>query len=258
MQLIDSHCHLDFEAFDHDRETVLANAAAEGVDTIVIPGVQRDTWQRLVELCTDRAGLYYALGLHPMFLEAHRPEDLEELSSRIASLSPVAVGEIGLDYYVKNTNRQTQRQFFEWQLEIARRHALPVILHVRKAHDDALELLRCYDLQGGIAHAYNGTLQQAHEYMDLGFKFGFGGTLTFEHSRKIRELAKNLPLEALVLETDAPDMTVVQHRGQRNSPEYIPFVLEAMASVRGETAEEIAVATTQNAAAVLRLTVDKQ
>lgn len=257
MHLTDSHCHLDFEAFDHDREMVLANAAAAGVDTIVVPGVKQQTWRPLVELCASHVGLYYALGLHPLFVDVHRPEHVDELSNEVVSLSPVAVGEIGLDYYEKDADRETQRWLFERQLHIARAHSLPVILHVRKAHDEVLELLRRYDIQGGIAHAFNGSLQQAHKYMDLQFKLGFGGTLTFEHSRKIRELAKRLPLDALVLETDAPDMTVAQHRGQRNSPEYIPYVLEAMASVRNETVEGIAVATTQNTAAVLGLTVEQ-
>lgn len=255
MYLVDSHCHLDFEAFDPDRETVLASAASEGVGTIVVPGVRRDTWERLVGLCAGHPGLHYALGLHPLFADVHRPEHLSDLSNQVASLSPVAVGEIGLDYYDKHADRDTQRRLFEGQLDIARQHGLPAILHVRKAHDEVLELLRRHGIQGGIAHAFNGSLQQAHKYVEMGFKLGFGGTLTFERSRKLRELAKHLPLDALVLETDAPDMTVAQHRGERNSPEYIPCVLEAMASVRSETLEEIAVATTRNAATVLGLTI---
>jgi TatD DNase family protein len=256
MQLIDSHCHLDFEAFDHDRDAVLDNAAAAGVGAIVVPGVQRDTWDRLVELCGAVGHLYYALGLHPLFIGAHRPADLDELAARVSALAPVAVGEIGLDFFDKNQDPVPQLALFERQLEIAREHSLPVILHVRKAHDEVLALLRRHRIRGGIAHAFNGSRQQADKYLELGFKLGFGGMLTFERSRKLRTLARDLPLDALVLETDAPDMTVAQYRGRRNSPEYIPYVLDALASVRAESKEEIAAATTRNAAATFGLPID--
>ncbi|MGA8258877.1 MAG: TatD family hydrolase [Arenicellales bacterium] len=258
MRLIDSHCHLDFEVFDDDRETVLRNAAAAGVDAIVIPGVKRDTWDRLVELCAAADGLYPALGLHPLFLSVHQPAHLDELAARLSSLSVVAVGEIGLDFYDKGADREAQLLIFERQLAVARDCSLPVILHVRKAHDEVLALLRRYGIRGGIAHAFNGSRQQADKYIELGFKLGFGGMLTYERSRKLRGLARDLPLGALVLETDAPDMTVTQFRGRRNSPEYIPYVLDALASVRQESAAEIAAATTRNAVEVLGLPFKSQ
>jgi len=253
MYLIDSHCHLDFAAFDDDRDAVLARAAAAGVTDIVVPGVTRKTWPRLADLCASRAGLHGALGLHPLFLAEHRPEDLEALPAAIDANRPVAVGEIGLDYYDRGADRGAQRRYLRRQLEIARETGLPVILHVRKAHDDMLGLLRAAGVRGGIAHAFNGSRQQAEQYLELGFKLGFGGMLTFERSRRLRELARTLPLEALVLETDAPDMSVARHRGERNSPEYIPDVLAALADLRPEHVEEIAAATTRSAAAVLGL-----
>lgn len=255
MHLIDSHCHLDFEAFDGDRGEVLERAAAAGVDAIVVPGVKRETWDRVVELCAGRDSLHCALGLHPLFLEAHRPRDLDELAARTATPSVVAVGEIGLDFYHRDVDRATQLDLFERQLEIARAGSLPVILHVRKAHDEVLGLLERHRPRGGIAHAFNGSRQQAGRYIDLGFKLGFGGMLTFDRSRKLRNLARTLPLDALVLETDAPDMTVSRHRGERNSPEYIPYVLDALAALRDETREEIAHATTRNTAEVLGLSL---
>lgn len=257
MHLIDSHCHLDFVAFDADREAVLQRAAAAGVAAIVIPGVTRDTWDRVVALCAGHGNLYYALGLHPLFLTSHGAEDLDELWQRTAALAPVAVGEIGLDFHDRDADRQGQLALFEGQLEIARTRSLPVILHVRKAHDEVLGLLRAHGIRGGIAHAFNGSRQQAGKYIDMGFKLGFGGMLTFERSRKLRELARALPLDALVLETDAPDMTVSQHRGGRNSPEYVPYVLEALASLRTESAGEIAAATTRNTAVVLGISCDQ-
>ncbi|MDZ7840177.1 MAG: TatD family hydrolase [Gammaproteobacteria bacterium] len=255
MFLVDSHCHLDFEAFDGDRDAVLERAAAAGVGAMVVPGVKRRTWERLVGLCDGRAGLYYALGLHPLFVEEHDTADLDALSDRTAALSPVAVGEIGLDFHARDADRRTQTTLFEGQLDIARSLALPVILHVRKAHDEVLGLLRRYGISGGIAHAFNGSRQQAGKYIEMGFKLGFGGMLTFERSRKLRELARTLPLDALVLETDAPDMTVSQHRGERNSPEYLPWVLEALASIRGGDGEEIAAATTRNVAEVFGISI---
>lgn len=255
MRLIDSHCHLDFAAFDADREEVLRNTAAGGVAAVVVPGVIRRTWDRLVALCAGHDNLYYALGLHPLFLASHAADDPEALWRWTAALSPVAVGEIGLDFYARDADREAQLALFERQLEIARARSLPVILHVRKAHDEVLGLLRVHGVRGGIAHAFNGSRQQADKYIELGFKLGFGGMLTFERSRRLRELARALPLDAMVLETDAPDMTVSQHRGERNSPAYIPYVLEAMAALRPEAPEEIAAATTRNTAVVLGLSV---
>lgn len=253
MRLIDSHCHLDFEAFDADREAVLDRAAAAGVDAIVVPGVTCTAWDRLVDLCADHRNLYYALGLHPLYLASHRPDDLEALSEWTAALSPVAVGEVGLDFYDRDADRAAQLALFERQLEIARERSLPVILHVRKAHDEVLKLLREHGVRGGIAHAFNGSRQQADKYIEMGFKLGFGGMLTFERSRKLRELARTLPLDALVLETDAPDMTVAQHRGGRNSPEYIPYLLDTLAALRGESREKVGEVTTCNVVEVLDL-----
>jgi len=253
MHLVDSHCHLDFKDFDHDRGKVIDGAAAAGVREIVVPGVKRATWRRLVALCEARRGLFHALGLHPMFMHVHRPEHLDDLEAEIDTSRPVAVGEVGLDYQDKGADRETQLWYFERQVEIAARRGLPLILHVRKAHDDVLAVLRSRPVCGGISHAFNGSRQQAGKYIDLGFKLGFGGMLTFERSRRLRGLARELPLDALVLETDAPDMAVARFRGQRNSPEYIPDVLVAMAAARGEAPERVAEATTRNAREVLGL-----
>jgi TatD DNase family protein len=253
MHLIDSHCHLDFEAFDADRDRVLKRARAAGVDAIVVPGVKRETWDRVIRLCGRHENLYYALGLHPLFMQAHGRGDVDALAERVSALSPVAVGEIGLDFHDRNADRQAQMDLFARQLQIAGERSFPVILHVRKAHDEVLALLSEHGVRGGIAHAFNGSRQQADRYMELGFKLGFGGMLTFERSRKLRELARTLPLDALVLETDAPDMTVAQHRGERNSPEYIPYVLDALAAVRGESREVIAQVATRNTVEVLGL-----
>jgi TatD DNase family protein len=178
---------------------------------------------------------------------------LQALETWLEQEPAVAVGEIGLDFYVDGLDHQRQQVLFEKQLQLARAASLPVLLHVRKAHDQVLATLKRIRVCGGIAHAYNGSLQQAAQYRDLGFRFGFGGMLTFERSSKLRVLARELPLDDLVLETDAPDMTVVQHRGERNSPEYLPYCLAALAEIREEPVEELACRTTANAREVLRL-----
>jgi TatD DNase family protein len=253
MEIIDSHCHLDVPAFDADRRAVLQHARDSGVRGIVVPGVTAAGWDGLWTLCAGEADLYPALGLHPVYLDTHTPVDLDRLRAWLADHRPVAVGEIGLDFYLDGLDRARQQALFESQLELAREANLPVILHVRKSHDQVLATLKRIRVPGGIAHAFNGSLQQAQQYLDLGFRLGFGGMLTYERSGRLRALARQLPAEALVLETDAPDMVVAQHRGERNSPEYLPQVLAALAEVRGEPAVALAAQTTANVRDVLEL-----
>ena len=247
MQIIDTHCHLDVPEFDADRDRVLHNARRNGVSAIVIPGIHAPGWQELLDLCALHPDLYPALGLHPIYLAQHRDRDLGELEQRLGRERPVAVGEIGLDFLVRELDRERQQQLFEAQLRLAQEAGLPVLLHVRKAHDQVLATLRRIRVVGGIAHAFNGSLQQAGQYIELGFRLGFGGMLTYERSTRLRALARQLPLSALVLETDAPDMTVAAHQGERNSPEYLPDCLLALAQVRDEAPETVAAQTTANA-----------
>jgi TatD DNase family protein len=251
MELIDTHCHLDVPEFDADRHAVLARARAAGVAGVVVPAIHRDGWTGLLAFCRSGPGLYPALGLHPVYLDRHRDVDLKSLEAVIADRRPLAVGEIGLDYFVRDLDRQRQQVLFESQLAIARTADLPVLLHVRRAHEQVLATLRRIQLRGGIAHAFSGGIEEARRYLDLGFRLGFGGMLTFERSTKLRRLAARLPVEALVLETDAPDLTVAAHRGERNSPEYLPDVLAALAEVRQADRAELAAITTANARAVL-------
>lgn len=254
MELIDTHCHIDVADFDADREQVIANCRRLGIQRIVVPAVSARGWSNLLEVCRREPGLLHTFGLHPVFVAEHRAEDIDALAEWIERERPVAIGEIGLDYFVEGVDRERQQEVFEAQLEVARAVQLPVLLHVRKAHDEVLKALKRIPVQGGIAHAFNGSLQQAHQYIELGFKLGFGGMLTYERSSKLRRLARELPLEALVLETDAPDLTVAAHRGERNSPEYLPDCLRALADVRDESPEAMAAATTHNAERVLGLT----
>ncbi|NBC49386.1 MAG: YchF/TatD family DNA exonuclease [Gammaproteobacteria bacterium] len=251
--LIDTHCHLDVTDFDQDRDQVLQAARAAGVAAIVVPGIDAAGWDKLLRLCADAEDLYPALGLHPVYLERHRDADLAALEQRLGEAPPVAIGEIGLDFHDQEADRARQLELCAAQLAIARAAGLPVLLHVRKAHDEMLRLLRETPVVGGTAHAFNGSLQQAQQYRELGFCLGFGGMLTFERSSRLRRLASELPLDAIVLETDAPDLTVASHRYERNSPAYLPEVLSALAEVRDADPAEVARQTTANARRLLAL-----
>jgi TatD DNase family protein len=252
-KIIDTHCHLDLDVFDVDREKVLQQASDNGVTDLIVPAVTADHWSNLVELCTRHPGLHPALGLHPVFLDAHTAEDIDRLPDAIAVHKPVAVGEIGLDFAIKEFDKNRQVTLLEQQLDIAEQVQLPVILHVRKAHDTVIALLKKRSIPGGTIHAFSGSIQQGNIYSEMGFKLGFGGMLTFERSTRLRQLAVELPASSLVLETDAPDLTVASHQGERNSPEYLPEVLQALATVRNESPEEVASYTTANAKAVFNL-----
>jgi len=247
MEIIDTHCHLDVTDFNSDRSEVLDRCRSAGISKIIIPAIESETWPDVLTLCESEKGLYPALGLHPVFINQHQADDIDKLEEILETVFPVAIGEIGLDFYIKELDQQQQLKLFEAQLLVAKNHNLPVILHVRKAHDQTLQLLNKIKVKGGFCHAFNGSMQQANKYIELGFKLGFGGTLTYENSSKIHKLAQELPLDSIVLETDAPDMVVESHRGERNSPEYIVDALTALAKIRNEDIEFIAQQTTLNA-----------
>lgn len=253
MVLFDTHCHIDVSEFDVDRDAVLARTRAAGVSRLVVPAIDAAGWPGLVALCRREAGLYPALGMHPIYIAEHRDEHIDALQCWIEEVRPVAIGEIGLDFFIEGTDHARQQTIFEAQLALAQAYHLPVLLHVRKAHDRVLQILKRFRLVGGIAHAFNGSLPQAEQYLAQGFRFGFGGMLTYDCSNKIRRLASELPLEAIVLETDAPDMSPANHRGERNSPEYLPEVAQSLARIRGISVEEVASMTTANACSLFHL-----
>jgi TatD DNase family protein len=241
--LIDSHCHLDFAAFDDDRKQVIERARNKGVGRIVIPGVAAATWQKLIALCEQDPRLDFALGLHPWFLTEFQSSDLDLLTQLLNQYKGKvkAVGEIGLDYGGKvNISQKQQEQIFCAQLELARQHQLPVIVHHHKSHHRILHCLKTTDFdQGGVIHAFSGSIEQAQAYLKKGFKFGIGGTITYPRARKTRETVATLPAEAILLETDAPDMPINGRQGQRNSPEYLDEVLLALAEIRQQSAAEL-------------------
>lgn len=246
MHLIDSHCHLDFDAFDQDRKEILSRCEAEGIQHILVPGVTVKQWPKLIETCAQYPMLKLALGLHPMFMADHLAGHIDELRSALITHQAIAVGEIGLDFFIADTDKNAQTELFKAQLKLAAEFNLPVILHVRKAHDEVLKLLREIKVPGGIVHAFNGSLQQAEHYQKLGFLFGAGGALTYPRANKLKALFSQLPEEHIVLETDAPDMPLAGYQGQRNTPERLPIILSMLAELRQVTEQSLAAATTAN------------
>ena len=261
---IDTHCHLDAPEFDADRDAVVARARAAGVGRLVIPAVAVAHFET-VRALAQRHDAAYALGIHPMYLDRAEDADLERLDQALtdARSDPrlVAVGEIGLDHFVPGLDRVRQERFYVEQLKLARRHGLPVILHVRRSADALLKQLRRIEVPGGIAHAFNGSAQQALAFVGLGLRLGFGGAATFDRALQIRELARCLPLEALVVETDAPDIPphwLYRTAGQRaagevarNEPAELPRIGAVLAGLRGMAVEEFARASSANARAAL-------
>lgn len=219
--MIDSHCHLDFAVFDGQLATILAKCQQNSIKDIIIPGVCAHDWQRLLNLCDQYTYLHPALGLHPCFLSDHQPQHLQLLAQICQSKTLCAIGEIGLDFYHKDSDRSTQNQYFSEQLDIAEQYHLPVLIHARKSHEKILNILNNYNSVQGIIHAYSGSYEQAKRFLDKGFKLGFGGAYTYPKAHKLRSLVNKLPLHAWVLETDAPDMTPSMHFGKINQPYYL-------------------------------------
>lgn len=251
--LIDTHIHLDAAEFDSDREGVIAAARAAGVGGFIVPAVEVANFDRVEALSAAHGDVLHAFGIHPLYVERAHPEDLDVVAERLARGSAVAVGEIGLDHFGGAPAHVLQETFFVAQLKLARQFGLPVILHVRRAVDDILKFLRRIDVPGGIAHAFNGSRQQADTFIAMGFRLGFGGAMTFEGSRRIRELARTLPLEAIVLETDAPDIPPAWAQGGRNEPANLARFARILADLRGVPLETVETASTAAAGAIFKL-----
>lgn len=257
--LIDTHCHLDAAEYDADRDAVAERARQAGV-SIIAPSVAVSNFQATVD-CRRYAGVEIALGLHPMYVHVHREEHLAALEKRIVQHQPVAIGEIGLDHFQSRIDRPglheedlaQQEFFFVEQLKLARKYDLPVLLHIRRANDQVLKNLRRIQVSGGIAHAFNGSMQQAQEYLKLGFKLGFGGAFTYTRATNLRKLAVELPLESIVLETDGPDIPPEWITRQRNEPSELPRIAQTLAELRGSSLRQVAEQTSRNAIEVLGL-----
>lgn len=245
--LVDSHCHLDAAQFDHDREEVVARARDAGVARQVVPATHAGGWTKLREVCAGDGGLFAAYGLHPMFLSDHRPRHLRELGDWLERERPVAVGECGLDYFVDGLDHDAQQHYFDGQLELARAHDLPVIVHARRAVDAVIASIRRVDGLRGVVHSWSGSRQQAEQLWERGFLLGIGGPVTYERAKRLRRLVADAPLDCLLLETDAPDQPDSGIRGERNEPARLRTVCGVIAQLRGIPPREVADATTANA-----------
>ncbi|MEW5770764.1 MAG: TatD family hydrolase [Pseudomonadota bacterium] len=251
--LIDTHSHLDAGEFEADRDAVYDRALAAGVAIQVVPAVTRANFDDVAACCRRYPGCLPAWGMHPMYIHVHHEQHLRALREQIEAWRPVAVGEIGLDLFAPGLDFATQEHYYVEQLRIARDYDLPVLLHCRRANDQILKHLRRMRVKGGIAHAFNGSIQQAEAFIGLGFRLGFGGAFTWGRASNLRSLARNLPLSAIVLETDSPDIPPEWLGRARNEPAELARIAATLAELRGLGVEEVAAATSANARAVLGL-----
>lgn len=259
MLWIDTHCHLDAHEFGSESLQVAARAQQQDVAMIVIPAVERANFTIVRDLAAAAPNACYALGIHPIYVPHATEDDLIALREAVALAMNdprfVAIGEIGLDFFIpmlcEPAMRVKQEHFLREQLRIARDFDLPVLAHVRRSQDIVLKHARQIRPNGGIAHAFNGSFQQAQGYIDLGFKLGFGGAMTFTRALQIRRMAADLPLASIVLETDAPDISPSWIHPGRNSPEELPRIGAVLAELRGLALADVAVATSANARAVM-------
>lgn len=253
--LIDTHCHLNFDRYDADREFVLQRAVDAGVRRVIIPATDLNTMREAVELAEKYSGVYAAVGVHPNSTSDYVETWLAEIESASQHPKVVAVGEIGLDYYWDHSPPEQQKRAFQAQLELAAKLELPVIIHNREASEDVMAMLETWVQsipaslkdRPGVLHSFSAPVEIAHRALAAGFYLGFTGPITFKKAGDLREIAAQVPLDRLLVETDGPFLTPMPHRGQRNEPAYIPYIVERLASVHQTTVEAMAQHTTQNA-----------
>ncbi|MBK6757164.1 MAG: TatD family hydrolase [Agitococcus sp.] len=264
---IDTHCHFDVAEFDPDRDLVAQQAWSAGVQAIAVIAYLAEYWPQLLSVCKSikQPTLLPVLGLHPCYIAQHQTEHLEQLEVCLQQNQCIAVGEIGLDTYIADIKQpelyQKQQCFFAAQLDLAKQYAKPVVLHVRKAHADVFKILRQHEFnEGGIIHAFSGGIEEAKMYAKLGFKLGIGGSLTYEQAKRLHNVVAAMPIESLVIETDAPDMIPQPYRNPnahytRNSPAYLPCIAQALATSKQMTLEQLAPILWQNSCQALHLSL---
>ena len=251
--LADSHVHLDDPSFDSDRSDVIARAVDAGVTTLVLPAIDALSWPTIKKLCAASQHVYPAYGLHPMYLARHTPAHLRELRAWLGGEDVVAVGEIGLDFHDPALDPASQRSYFHAQLDLAREYDLPVIMHARGALEEIIQSLRRWPTLRGVVHSFSGSEQQARQLWEMGFHIGIGGPVTYDRAQRLRRIVRDMPLEFLLLESDAPDQPLASHRGERNEPVRVTEVMRCIAALRAAPETEIAAATTANTRRLFRL-----
>lgn len=251
MALVDTHCHLDFEAFESDRDDLVRRCLESDIHAFVVPGVSRGNWAQCLALSSRYPSVKCALGLYPYFVSTHEEQDLETLQKTLSDPRVVALGEIGLDEDVEDFDRQCF--FFERQLEIAESLSLPVIMHVRRNQGQGLKRVKRHNLIGGVVHAFSGSVEEAEGWLDLGMMIGVGGVITYERAIKTRRTIASLPLNRLVLETDSPDMAVQGTAKGEGTPLMLRQVFDVLCDIRNEPRDEIEFALWDNASRLFSL-----
>ncbi len=252
-QLIDAHCHLDFEVFDNDRTEVLQRAKDNNISDIIIPGTEKIFWDRVRSLCETNPQLHACYGLHPYWLNRQNKQDIQELGKYIEINRPVAIGECGLDFRPQQTDKKTQLYFFEAQLDIAENNQLPVVIHSVNATETVIQTIKKFKSLTGMIHSYSGSSEQAKQLIALNFLISVSGSITYDNAKKIKAVVKEIPLTSLLLETDAPDQPDQKNAGKRNEPVYLINTLNAISLIREESQESITKQTTINARALFNI-----
>ncbi len=255
MMLFDTHAHLNAEQFDTDLEEVIARAKAEKVERIVVVGFDKPTITRAMELIEEYDFIYAAIGWHPVDAIDMTEEDLSWIKELSSHEKVVAIGEMGLDYHWDKSPKDVQKEVFRKQIALAKAVNLPIIIHNRDATEDVVTILKEEGAEevGGIMHCFTGSAEVARQCMDMNFYISFGGPVTFKNAKKPKEVAKEIPNDRLLIETDCPFLTPHPFRGKRNEPSYVKYVAEQLAELKGLTYEEIASITTENAKRLFRM-----
>jgi len=246
LDLIDSHCHLDDDRFDADRDQVLQRAAAEGIRQLIIPATIASRWDKVKNVARAGSGVYASYGLHPMFMADHKVQHVAELDQWLATEDAVAVGECGLDFFQGQQDQHQQLELLRGQFSVALNHRLPVIIHARKSLDIILHEIRQSGLRRGVIHSFSGSLQQAQQLLELGFKISIAATVGYQRARKLREVTRQIDINGLLIESDAPDQAGELHRGQRNEPAFMVDHLKVMAQLREMPIDALAKQLTHN------------
>ncbi|MCG5516172.1 MULTISPECIES: TatD family hydrolase [unclassified Ectothiorhodospira] len=250
---IDSHCHFDVAAFDPDRDACWARARDAGVGTQVVPAIDRYQWEKVRDVARRYPGIHPAYGLHPVYLDRHQPGHLEELADWLGREQAVAVGECGLDCFVEGLDFDDQWTYFTAQLDLAVQFGLPVIVHARRAVDKVTRAVRERPCLTGVVHSFSGSRQQADKLLEQGMLLGFGGPITYPRAQRLRRLVSELPLEGILVETDAPDQPSASHRGERNEPAFLPEIIHTLAQLRDDNPLNVARVTADNARRLFQL-----
>ncbi len=253
--LFDSHCHVDDDSYDKDRTELIESLPQKGIDLIMEIGADMDSSRRATVLAKRYPFIYAAVGVHPHDAQDMTEHDIEELALLATEPKVKAIGEIGLDYHYMNTDKTLQKKWFKRQMELTMDLSMPFIIHDRDSHADCLEILRKFDIKrvGGVMHCFSGSVEMAKEVIKMGMVISLGGPVTFKNARHSVDVAREIPLDKILIETDSPYLSPEPLRGKRNSPEYVRYVAEKIAEIKGETFETVAKVTKENAMKLFKI-----